>query len=236
MTTEAQSKRSARAAEFVQWYLRFNGYFSIENFIVHEADTPKKIKGGVVPEMTECDIIGVRLPYSIEVADSLCMANHAPLVDGSVGKIDIVLGEIKTGKDNSPNKIWINASQHREMIEYIVRFCGAIPDGDGFVAACRDLSRNYIYEDEHLRIRYMLFCNEEHDRHKKRGVSYITHRSIVDFLIGTRGQSWTGTGIGVASRHQQWSPLIKDLFAIANDQSLLPEKQVEKAIALIDLG
>lgn len=47
---------ATKAEEFIRWYLRFNGYFSIENFVVHAADNPKRIKEGVVPQDTECDL------------------------------------------------------------------------------------------------------------------------------------------------------------------------------------
>jgi hypothetical protein len=43
-------------------------------------------------------------------------------------------------------------------------------------------------------------------------------------------------GIGVASRHQQWSPLINKLFAIANDHGLSPEQKQQRVESLIDVG
>jgi len=36
---------------FVRWYLRFNGYFTIENFIVHGADA-EPFHGEYVPAKT----------------------------------------------------------------------------------------------------------------------------------------------------------------------------------------
>ena len=66
---------------FVRWYLRFNGYFSIENFVVHDAGSQPRITrgGGKIPQRTECDLLGVRLPYSKEVVPQLCMADHLEL-------------------------------------------------------------------------------------------------------------------------------------------------------------
>jgi hypothetical protein len=50
---------------FVRWYLRFNGYFTIENFIVHGADT-EPFRGEYVTAKTEVDTIAIRLPHSRE--------------------------------------------------------------------------------------------------------------------------------------------------------------------------
>ncbi len=237
MSSWQEKARSSRAAELVRWYLRFNGYFSIENFIIHEADDPKRIKDGLIPEMTELDIVAVRLPYSLEDAQNmLMMANHELLVDGGANKIDVILGEIKTGKSNSPNKRWVNASQHKGMIEYVVRFCGVMPDGKALTSACQTISKHYCYNAEAHRIRYMMFCNSENDRHKERGVSYITYKAIIEFLVSIRGQSWTEAGVGVASRHQQWDARISGMFRIANDDSLSMEKKLEAVTGIFDLG
>jgi hypothetical protein len=45
---------------FVRWYVRFNGYLGVENFIVHEP------RAGRVNQGTESDILAVRFPYSQE--------------------------------------------------------------------------------------------------------------------------------------------------------------------------
>ena len=44
----------------VRWYLRFNGYFTVESFIVHEATNQRNQQGG------ETDVLGVRFPFSQE--------------------------------------------------------------------------------------------------------------------------------------------------------------------------
>jgi hypothetical protein len=70
-----------RVTEFVRWYLRFNGYFSIEAFVVHAADKDKKF--GTIPQHTECDLLSIRLPYSRELSADLCMANDPQIVAGA---------------------------------------------------------------------------------------------------------------------------------------------------------
>lgn len=44
---------------FVRWYLRFNGYFTIENFIVHD---PRRLWKQTIGNQTELDTLAIRLP------------------------------------------------------------------------------------------------------------------------------------------------------------------------------
>jgi len=47
----------------------------------------------------------------------------------------------------------------------------------------------------------------------------MTYEDLVRFLVSVRGECWVTANIGVASVHDQWNPLIKEVFEIANDQS-----------------
>src|SRR5712691_7382685 len=91
---------------FVASYLRLNGYFTVPNFIVHAGDDPERILAGRVGNLTETDILGIRMPYSREVTGKLHTANHAALIDGAREKFDIVIAEVKSGDDNRPNRVW----------------------------------------------------------------------------------------------------------------------------------
>lgn len=100
------SATNQKSEEFVRWFLRFNGYFGIENFVVHAADDPSRISDGIVAPHTETDTLAVRMPYSREVAANLKIANYPQLVDGSTGRFDVIIGEAKTGNENKPNRVW----------------------------------------------------------------------------------------------------------------------------------
>ena len=215
-----------RATEFVRWYLRFNGYFSIEAFVVHAADRAREINGDIIPERTECDLLSIRLPYSREIAENLCIANDPKIVDGCEGKIDLLICEVKSGEDNAPNPVWKHASTHRDMVEYVVRFCGIIPENNNFKSACRDISESYGFTGEDTRIRYVIFSQFPHERHQKRGVTYITFRSIIEFLVSIRGQCWKDAKLGVASQHQQWPQFVCEIFDISNNASGSLEEKV----------
>ncbi len=110
---------------FVRWYLRFNGYFTIENFIIHN---PERISDGLVGNYTESDILAVRMPYSTEVVGQLRIGNHGVLTLGAAGRHDLVIAEVKSKKDNQPNDTW--KLDHESLpdrftpIEYTLRFFG----------------------------------------------------------------------------------------------------------------
>ncbi len=208
---------SAISEEFIRQYLRLNGYFCIDNFIVHAADDPQRITAnGEIGNYTETDLLGIRLPYSEEMSGQLYMAHDMPLVEGADGKTDIVIGEVKTGGENRPNKIW----RHPETLypkEYILKFVGLTNDANEISSISKTLSEKYIYENRTTRIRYIIFSENENKHYKDIGVSFITYDHIIDFLTEIRGQSWTAGNIGVASLHHQWPVLLTEVFEIANN-------------------
>jgi hypothetical protein len=83
----------------VRWYMRFNGYFTIENFYIHN---PQVSSRDLIGSRTEAHIIGVRMPYPEEISGSLRMAFHEPLVTGASGRrYDVVVAEVKKSEEAS---------------------------------------------------------------------------------------------------------------------------------------
>jgi hypothetical protein len=210
--------------KLTSWYLRFNGYFIVDNFIVHAADDVTRISDGVIAPHTETDSIAIRMPYSSEIAGSLEIANHDILVEGQNERFDIVIAEAKSGNNNKPNPVWRNRVV--DVIKYIVRFVGLYVNEDQIKEVANELCANYFYEDEKSRIRYIIFANEPNQHYSGQGIKYITFSQIAQFLVETRGQCWIESGIGVASVHYQWDEQINRIFTIANDfERLLSERQ-----------
>jgi hypothetical protein len=88
--------------------LRFNGYLTVENYVVHEA------RNGRVPQGGEFDTLGVRFPYSHEHVDQKLIRNDPKLDDADVSAhhlIDFVIAEVKSGKRNSLNGIWQSGNE-----------------------------------------------------------------------------------------------------------------------------
>jgi len=199
---------------FIASYLRLNGYFTVPNFIVHVADDPMRVSTGQVGNYKETDIIGVRMPYSREIIGQLHIANHPVLIDGATGKIDVVIAEVKSGTDNRPNRVWREAKTNH-AITYMARFVGLHAESDlGQVAEF--LATTFRYEDERCRFRYIVFAPSANEHYQEMGVSYISFREAISFIVEVRGQCWIEANIGVASSHHQWDSLLVQIFDVAN--------------------
>ena len=209
--------------KFASWYLRFNGYFTIDNFVVHAANDENRISRGIIAPYTETDSLALRMPYSAEIAGNLRIANHDLLVDNQNERFDVVVAEVKSGNSNQPNAVWRN--KNLVPIKYIVRFVGLYEESL-IDKVANELASRYSYEDERSRIRYIIIANEPNQHYLDQGVKYITFPQITQFIVEVRGQSWLESGIGVASVHYQWDEQLNKIFEIANDfEKSLAERQ-----------
>jgi hypothetical protein len=211
---------------FVAAYLRLNGYFTVPNFIVHAADDPTRISGGLIGNHTEVDTIGLRMPHSREVTGAKHIANDPALVDGAVGKVDVVIAEVKSGNDSTPNRVWKSAHPD-PVISYLVRFIGLHAEEE-VDAVAQALASTFRFEDNRCRIRYVMFSWQPNAHYQQRGVTYMTFDQAISFIVEVRGQSWFNAGIGVASLHNQWDELLIQLFAIANKLELPLNQRVDE--------
>ncbi len=202
-------------------YLRLNAYFTVPNFIVHDAD---RISNGKVGNRTETDIIGVRMRYSREAIGQLSVANHALLVDGARDKHDVVIAEVKSGAIAKPNKVWHSADLN--SIGYMVRFVG-LHSEENIPAVANGLAKNFSFEDEQCRFRYVVFAAMPDAHYQKIGVTYITFKEAITFIVQERGNCWTEHGRGVASCHHQWDELLIEVFKFANDRQLSIDARVD---------
>lgn len=202
---------------FIAAYLRLNAYFTITHFIVHAGDDPGRVFAGHVGSHTETDILGIRMPYSVERAGRLSIANHELLVSASYGKTDVVIAEVKSGKDNRPNAAW-KTGKPEPVITYVVRFMG-LHDEANICPVADALASSFRYEDDRCRFRYIIFAREPNKDYTAKGVTYIAFQDVIAFLVSARGQSWIGVDLGVASIHTQWDDVLRDVFEIANDHS-----------------
>jgi len=75
------------------WYFRLNGFFQIENFVVH----PER-RGG---QRTDADLLAVRFPFRAERLfddPNDIMADDAQCLALSDNLIDVVIAEVKTNQ------------------------------------------------------------------------------------------------------------------------------------------
>lgn len=215
----------------VRWYTRFNKYFAIESFIIHAADDPSRVSGGVISNYSEVDVFGVKLPFSKEITGELKIEDDLKLQPLKESKIDILIGECKTGA-NTLNKIW--TKQNSSAVSYLVRYAGALSSDKLISSATEQLLATYNYEDTSVRIRLVLFSvfADEHSKGKNQPLN-ITLDDILRFLLFIRGECWVDHKIGERSIHYQWPEIINRIFQIGNDVKLTSEEKLDKAKLLL---
>jgi len=139
--------------DFIRWYLRFNGFLTVENFIIHEPDPLRPI----VPAGTETDTLAVRFPHSKEIpgeggapnALTFRISNDDKVFDDEAiakGLTDFVIAEVKSGQNKGLNKTWTDPDpdgRYLDQVEYLVRWLGASGDEPTISEIARCLRRDY---------------------------------------------------------------------------------------------
>jgi len=199
--------------KLVKWYLRFNGFFTIENFIIHAADDPNRIKKGVIGNYSEVDVIGVRMPYYSEITGEINIKTHHQL-KLKAGKTEIIIGESKTGKNPKLNSIWSKGDL--KAINYIINLIGIFETKEEISKVSNVLIKEFFFENEKFRIRVALFGIDQKLKEKEIGPFYMNYESIKEFYL-ERGACWNDLNKGIKSVHWQWDPLINDIFEVVNN-------------------
>ena len=202
-----------------KWYLRFNGYFIVDNFIVHAGDDINRISKNIVGNHTETDILAIRYKFSKEITGALHIQNDAKIMNPQNSSIDFVIAEVKTGGQSKPNKLW--TEKKVSVIQYILRFAGFIETEQSILQVANELSDKGIYYDTDGKFSVRLVLISETKANKNwQHLTNILFDDIINFLVDIRGQCWLEENIGIASIHKQWDSLINKVFDIANDHSI----------------
>ena len=213
----------------VRWYLRFNGYFCVENFVVHEPDHAG------VPQGAEFDTLAVRFPHSKEIVSGQPIENDPRLNDGEVsqsGLIDFVIAEVKSGKRLGLNRIWREENtRNLERLAYMVRWLGGFEE-ESLSQMAQDLLRNKRAVAKEYCIRLVVFGHRTSQQAVPSHVPQITFTDIANFIVRVRAPCWTRYQLGVRSAHDQWDPLIKSVWDIA-DRAERSEEKVQAILHLL---
>jgi hypothetical protein len=220
--------------ELARWYLRFNGFLCIENFIIHEPAPDAE----TVPQGGEIDTLAVRFPFSREVISAAQEKNivRDELLQPSVpGLIEFVIAEVKGGDRIRLNSIWRNDArdQSRSRLEYLIRWLGCFPQEDTIAGVSARLQNEIHAEQGEYSFRLILFAKRDTIQGLPQGIKVITFAQITRFIVRSRANSWLQLGIGTRSRHPQWSELMNELWAIAGPECI--ESENEKVLRMLEL-
>lgn len=126
------------------WYFRLNGFFLIENFIVHPEG-----RGG---QRTDADLLGVRFPFRAErLFDDPedVMSDDVQRLALSADVIDVVVAEVKSGAC-ALNGPWTD--QDRQNVHRVLAAVGCLPH-DRIEPASASIYSTGVYRSGSLRIR-----------------------------------------------------------------------------------
>ena len=102
------------------WYFRLNGFFQIENFVVH----PER-RGG---QRTDADLLAARFPHRAERLfddPNDFMADDEQRLALSRDCTDVVIAEVKTNQPCSLNGPWTR--QDRQNVHRVLAAIGCLP-------------------------------------------------------------------------------------------------------------
>lgn len=205
----------AHRAELVsQWYLRFNGYFPLTKFILHDAGA-KKQPGG---QLTDADILALRLPHTEEVIEGPVTIRVAtdPHLDVREGLTDFIIAEVSS-KECKSN--WINEEDPRVNVEYLRDCLRRFGYWDRETVDCvaKQLSeRKLVLSSSPMPIRVRLLAFGVSKTDKLPGFQQVTFESAFDYMKGPLWGCYAPTPTDVTERivsdHKQWHPLIREVY------------------------
>lgn len=209
----------------VRWYLRFNGYLGVENFVVHRTIESRNEQVG------EYDILAVRFPNSRE-NPGFSLQTDPRLLDEKVfdhAPVDFVVAEVKGGRRGSLNKVWqLPADPAKiERVAYVIQWLGPFSDEALVKQVATELQSSHRSRRGEFLFRVVRFARNVDPTLSLR---QITFKHIADFLVHVRAPSWHDQGYGARSPHNQWHPFIKKLWEIADPQACLDPQVKIKAI------
>jgi hypothetical protein len=201
----------------VRWYLRFNGYLAVENFVIHEPVVGGVAQGG------ETDLLAVRFPHSNEQArvgeKAYPFVTHGALRDEEATRdslIDFVIAEVKVGSRAALNKVWRPPQDQMKLdrIQYLLRWLGPLQE-NALPDVAKELHSLHRSRKGNCLFRLVFFGLRERAELHKTGTRQITFRQIAEFFVRDRVACWDNFGLGSRSSHPQWDPLINDAWRVA---------------------
>lgn len=183
------------------WYFRLNGFFQMENFIVH----PERRRGG---QRTDADLIGVRFPFR---ADRYVDTPEHPIQDDQdtlsleEGWTEIVIVEVKRIERCTLNGPWTNPEN--QNVQRVLAAIGCF-ETDRLDEVATEIYSTGLFEDEERKQRLRLIAVGREKNGKLLGdfpaVLQITWEEILKF-IGCRLYKYRSP----KSDNKQWDDQIK---------------------------
>lgn len=216
---EKEVPRIGKRAEIAaSWYLRFNGYFLVDNFILHDAGLQKHPGG----KLTDADILAVRFPHTQEIIKghtrNIIVRSHSRL-DVQQDLTDFIIAEVSSLKCKF-NWIEPDCTEQtikRDFLEYALNRIGYW-NQDRLADVSKKLSLEKSFHNIEARERVrLLSIGVTSDETLHPGILQIRFSEIFKYmqedLFGCYDLGENGEIIEkVMSDHSQWHPLICEIY------------------------
>jgi len=224
---QAVPRIGERAEIVASWYLRFNGFFPLTDFVLHDAGALKQPGG----QLTDADVLAVRFRYTeelIQAPDYTIEVKPDPALGICPASTEFIIAEVSSGPTKSN---WLDADSqtiNRQFLEYVLRRFGFWP-ARTVVKIAKVLSVDKRYEGNGARVRLASFGVTKSG--KLPGIEEFTFEEILSHLrrlFGCYGKQPDGERRTVVSDHKQWHPLVCALYdrLVGHRQSRLQPAEV----------
>jgi hypothetical protein len=165
------------AEKVAYWFFRLNGFFQIENFVVH----PER-RGG---QRTDADLLAVRFPYRAErLLDDPndIMADDVQQLGLSDHLIDVAIAEVKTNQPCTLNGPWTR--RDRQNVHRVLAAIGCLPPERIEAAAAEIYEAGLHRSNALLRIRLVAVGRDPSDDLKAAypDVTQLIWREMLPFI------------------------------------------------------
>lgn len=203
-----------RAEQLASWYLRFNGFFPLTNFILHDAGAVKQVGG----QLTDADVIALRPPHVEETiggSDPIFVQPHLDL-KVQQGLWDFIIAEVTCEPSRGECKFnWVDEDDKINVsyLTYCLRRFG-FWDSTSVPAVARELSGKRSYSSvtpmpAQLMFQLRLLSFGLTPSEKLWGIHQVTFESVLRYL---QGPLFGCYGAGIVSDHKQWHPMISEIY------------------------
>lgn len=204
-----------RAKLIASWYLRFNGYFPMTSFILHDAGAAKQPGG----QITDADILAIRLPYTEEIIkgpdELIIRVKTDPQLDVVPGLTDFIIAEVSSQKCKF---YWLNETDQTvevKFLDYCLRRLGYWPP-DVVPEISKKLSvEKWTFSDDAKRVRLRLLAFGVTRCDGLPGIQQITFEVAFEYmrdLFSCYDPYSSEPTRRIVSDHKQWHPLICEIY------------------------
>jgi len=204
-----------RAELIASWYLRFNGYFPITGFVLHDAGATKQVGG----QITYADILAIRLPHTKEIIHGHVEQIHVkrdPQLDVVEGLTDFIIAEVSSQECKFP---WMKENDHSievRFLDYCLRRFGYWPPDDIPKVSEKLSAEKCTVSDDAKRVRLRPLACGTTPSNGLPGIQQITFETVFEYLrdlFGCYDPYSSEQTRKIVSDHKQWHPLICEIYA-----------------------